>query len=44
MEFFPIHRLDVSIEDGWELTPDIKGGDRVAGISSGKAWGDGGLG
>ena len=33
VELFPLHCLDVSIEDRWELTPDVGSGCRVAGSS-----------
>ena len=41
MKFFPVHRLDVSVEDGWELAPDIENRNRVAGASDGNARSDG---
>ena len=38
MKLFPLHDLDLAIEDCWKLAPDAKGGDRLVGGGHGEVW------
>ena len=38
MKFFPLHGLDLAIEDCWKLVPDVKSGDWLVGGGRGEVW------